>query len=378
MSVRDRENATFDLHGIPLDDEYFDASTNDIHIQNNIEKDPAKLELLLDELDHYVNELLIENEKEKKVDGLKKTIGIGLHMAKQQDSNYVYNQRIKFLRADRYDTKLGAERMIRFFDLKKEFFCDNGYNNNNIRNNRNNRNNSSNSSNSNSNNNNNNNVDSNNYDCLGRDLRLSDFSVQDLRLWKQSGFFQLCGMRDRAKRAIVCIFGKALSDYKIDPSLVSRAYLYCCNVWSRDESIQKAGMVVIGYSALTEFTPQNDRNIDSNGIFGEYIKNSDPLLGQIVKVGMSGHLRGVARHFCYDHPLLHIQFEKLASHMSSFSAARFRCHYANPTEHSSNSNNITFNPHKELLYILMTFGYVCLLCCYAVLLFYWTSFRSAS
>ena len=200
MSVRDRENATFDLHGIPLDDEYFDASTNDIHIQNNIEKDPAKLELLLDELDHYVNELLIENEKEKKVDGLKKTIGIGLHMAKQQDSNYVYNQRIKFLRADRYDTKLGAARMIRFFDLKKEFFCDNCYNNN-----RNNGNSNSNNGKNNGNNNNNNNVDSNNYDCLGRDLRLSDFSVQDVLVWKQSGFFQLCGRRDRAKRAIVCI-----------------------------------------------------------------------------------------------------------------------------------------------------------------------------
>ena len=63
MSVKERENATFELHGIPLDDEYYDQELG--VKSNSIEKNPEQLNALLQELDRLVEELLEGNEKGK-------------------------------------------------------------------------------------------------------------------------------------------------------------------------------------------------------------------------------------------------------------------------------------------------------------------------
>ena len=442
MSVQEREKALYDLHGIPLDDEYYD---NQLGVRgNNIERDPQRLNELLLELEQLVEERIrdskssykggedfgekrafpvcsrfhkegkeISNQEgkakniesdnlhnvappavifndhlEQRIRFLQcdlddKEFGEGLRLAREQDPGYVHAQRIKFLRADRYDVKLASGRMIRYFDTKRELFCAPGYNEGNKRD-----------------------ISS----CLGRDLRLSDFSKEDLELWKNTGFLQLCGMRDRAKRAIIVLFGKVLAQAMIPTPLVLRAYLYVCNLWSRNESLQKGGFVVIGYTAFNDSClrrspsaasgrdvavpkASSDSEDDNEDLVERYLKQTYPLLSQVVKVGMSAQLRGVSRHFCYDHPKLHAQFEQLAGYMSTFSAARFRCHYANANDSASSlfrlgtpimdndtSSNITrsahadrthtrekrknedaaltfhFNPHKELLYTLMTFG----------------------
>jgi len=463
MSVKERQNAMYDLHGIPLDDEYYDVEGVR---GNTIERDPQKLHKLLLELDRLVEEriivsktsyaegenfgepqlfpLLVSGQQqelmmppkkeavppiriyhdgrtqdmeyshipaaaggeciEQRVQFLKhhlddKEFGKGLQLAKKQNPEYVHAQRIKFLRADRYDVNLASARMIRFFDTKRELFCAPGYNKINT---------------------------TDLTGCLGRDLRLSDFSKEDFEIWKKTGFIQLCGMRDRAKRAIVVLFGKVITEANIPIALVMRVYLYVINLWSRDESTQRAGIVVIGYSMFTDASSWRNNasasdivasttksgevgtdgrkaeNIGYEEAVDRYLKQTYPLLSQMVKVGMSGQLRSVSKHFCYDHPKLNAQFEKLAGYMSTFSAARLRCHFVNPdnpesyilratgsskykstgsslnndsapSDHDAKtvdfqtqprqkendnktSNTSDVNPYKELLYTLMTFG----------------------
>ena len=366
MSMQEREHAEFDMHGIPLADEYFDG---DIHIQQT-ELDPLKMEHLLHEMEQIVETKLQHYDANKshtqKNDtaamaaaaavsdnqnnnpaagaffhgkalnphGVCLDYGVGLKLARQQNPHYVHEQRIKFLRADRYDTELAAERMIRFFDLKRELFCSGGYNN---------------TISSNSNNTNTNTNDITNCECLGRDLRLTDFSTKDLQLWKASGFLQLCGARDRAKRTIIIVFGKALIEHMIPVELVNRAYMYICNIWSRDVSIQKAGYVIIGYLGMTPVgnnntggTPGSTDSAATEQLIDDYLRIFAPLNYRIHMTGMSGQLRGVARHFCYDHPKLHDQFEQLAESMNEHSAARFRCHYAQ----SYRRPNAKYNQHQ--------------------------------
>ena len=404
MNVKERQNAMYDVHGIPLDDEYCDQ---DGVKGNNIERDPERLQALLVEMDRLVEERLKfskssyaegenfgeadllanpNNEQiiQQRLSFLKyhlddKDFGEGLRLAKKQNPEYVHAQRIKFLRADRYNPRLASGRMIRFFDTKKEYFCAPGYNKDN-------------------------NIDR--TSCLGRDLRLSDFSKEDLALWRTTGFLQMCGMRDRAKRAIVVMFGKVISDKKVPTALVMRAYLYAYNLWARDEATQLGGVVVIGYSMFTKMSSSPPAPLTKKGgyvgdnghdsetdvqVIERHVKETFPELSELIKIGMSSQIRGAAMHLCIDHPLLHTQFEKIAAFMSTAAVARFRCHYAGAdksknsivggssqkedsatrrNEHEGSNGDLNhgrsfqsegdirsdFNPHKELLYTLMTFG----------------------
>ena len=390
MSVKERQNAMYDLHGIPLDDEYYDTKSG--VRGNTIERDPQELNKLVLELCRKVEErlktskssyvegddfgeprifprLTKEQQEElmlpvketptppssnpydhspKGMDGthdsdatpnykqwiqqrvrfLKhelddKEFGEGLRLAKQQQPRYVDAQCIKFLRADRYDVNLASARMVRFFDVKRELFCAPGYKVGSA-------------------------VDR--KGCLGRNLRLTDFSKEDLKLWRTTGFLQLCGIRDRAKRAIVVIFGRVIAEANIPVALVQRAYLYVCNLLSRDELTQRAGAVVIGYDLFTDasilrndvarneqtaqgedvgFYDDETKNNHIQRLIQRYLKQTYPVLSQMIKVGMSAQLRLVSAHYCFDHPTLEHQFEKLAGYMSTTAAARFRRHYAN-------------------------------------------------
>lgn len=261
-----------------------------------------------------------------------KKIGEGLRLARQQNSEYVHAQRIKFLRADRYDVNLASARMIRFFDIKRELFCAPGYNEKD---------------------------DTDRMGCLGRDLRLSDFSKNDLELWKNTGFFQLCGMRYHAKRAIALVFGKVLAEAKIPAALVLRVYLYVFDLLSRDESTQRAGVVLIAYSMFTIASSSrkvfDDRELGTNineEAVEQYLKRSYRILSQLVKVGMAAQLQSVSTHFCIDHPKLVAQFENLVGYVSTYGAAWFRCHYESAQKPESSilraSGKITGNSPNEV------------------------------
>lgn len=93
LSLQEREKAENDVHGIGTKGE----------------EDPLMLQTGLMQLQHYV-------------DSMKR--GTVYEEAELMDSNYVHdrNFQLMFLRADRYNAKEAAERMIRFFDLKKSLF----------------------------------------------------------------------------------------------------------------------------------------------------------------------------------------------------------------------------------------------------------------
>ena len=408
MAVEERQNAMYDLHGLPREDEH-----------------PETIQKLLNEMDQSIERLQISKSsyaeggdfgerdlfplltpeqqrqllapKEKPLmeennlggnlmeesDNVQtpptqqriENFGEGLRLARKQNPEYVHAQRIKFLRADRYHVNPASARMIRFFDIKRELFCDPNYNTSNT---------------------------GDASDCLGRDLRLSDFSKEDLELWKKTGFIQLCGLRDRAKRPIIALFGKVILEADIPDALILRVYMYICNLWSRDESTQRAGLVAVAYNMLTGASPSRnpvsnngarERNSGEEAI-KKYLKKTS-LVPEICKVGMSSQLRPVSMHFCIDHPVLRSQFEKAAGFMPTAAAARFRCHYASPkkpntlsgnnesissaeksnnpfgnsergtsTEHQTGQQedmnetafDSTINEHQEVLYTLMTFG----------------------
>lgn len=171
--------------------------------------------------------------------------------------------------------------MIQFFDLKHNVFCEPGYNevaadgstNKTLH-------------------------------CMGRDLRLSDLSKEDLDIWKQTGFFQMCGTRDRAKRAILAWFVKVIAKESIPIKLFARAYLYACDLLCRDESIQKTGFVLIGYAAFNHLHlrgPITDSRYETKeASMQQYLTKIEPNLRQLSKVELSIPLRAAARHLCYD------------------------------------------------------------------------------
>lgn len=429
MAVEERQDAMYDLHGLPRDDERPETIKKLLNeMDKSIEErlqfskssyadgdnfgEPDLFARLTPKQQHEL--MLVPKEtptmEENNLDGdlmedadnsqtptiqqriqfLKhylddKDFGEGLRLARAQNPEYVHAQRIKFLRADRYDVKLASARMIRFFDMKRELFCDPKYNTSNT---------------------------GDTYECLSRDLRLSDFSKEDLELWRKTGFFQLCGMRDRAKRPIALMFGKVIMEANVPEALILRAYLYTCNLWSLDEFTQRAGIVVIAYNMFTSGSPSKNpvssttdgnyamESISDEDVIKQYLKKTYPLVTEVIKVGMAAQLRSVSMHFCIDHHILNSQFENIAGYMSTAAAARFRCHYASPkrpessifgtlsrnnesvssvdkshnsfgnddrgaatdsqTSQGENGNEAPFdstiNPHQEVLYTLMTFG----------------------
>ena len=88
-------------------------------------------------------------------------------LAMLQNEEYVSNRdfRLRFLRADRFNIKQAAHRMVRHFEVKLEFFG---------------------------------------KEMLARDIRLKDLNADDIKVM-ESGFAQLCPLRDRAGRAIPII-----------------------------------------------------------------------------------------------------------------------------------------------------------------------------
>ena len=135
LSMKERESAENDVHGIGV---------------SSINEDPLSLE----------SHLLSLNAS---LQGLK--AGTAYEMAEQMSLDYVLdrNFRLLFIRACRYDLKEAAERMIRFFDLKRELFG---------------------------------------KEKLVEDITLKDLSLDDMETMR-SGYMQVSPYKDMAGRPIV-------------------------------------------------------------------------------------------------------------------------------------------------------------------------------
>ena len=93
LSMRDREQVYYDLHGVT----------------DEIKETPELIEESLNQL-----EVALDNIKEK----------IAYHTAKSRNNDYVMNRnfRLKFLRAERFDSKAAALRLVKHFEVKLELF----------------------------------------------------------------------------------------------------------------------------------------------------------------------------------------------------------------------------------------------------------------
>jgi hypothetical protein len=135
MSMDDREQVYYDVHGVS-------RST-------------------VEETDDLIDQSLAELDKEiAKIDKKK-----AFDLARVQNSSFVDNRKstLKFLRADEFDCRLAAKRIVRFYQSKLELFGESK---------------------------------------LTQDIRLKDLSEEDDRACVESGLGQLLPRRDRAGRAI--------------------------------------------------------------------------------------------------------------------------------------------------------------------------------
>jgi hypothetical protein len=104
-----------------------------------------------------------------------------INLAESRSPDFVHNPKncLRFLRAERFNPKRAAARMIRFFDLKMVLFG---------------------------------------ASKLCKDITLEDFSLSDLEDFRK-GFVQILPWRDRTGRPVVILF-PSHQDYKSTESLV--------------------------------------------------------------------------------------------------------------------------------------------------------------
>lgn len=93
----------------------------------------------------------------------------------QNNPDHVLRQRIKFLRAEKYDTKLATDRMVRYFELLQRYFPE---------------------------------------ETLGRDLTLHDLQAGDLEIWK-TGFLRLLQEKDCSRRPVLVFIGRLYTKVSI-------------------------------------------------------------------------------------------------------------------------------------------------------------------
>ncbi len=137
LSLVEHEKIMFDVHGIT---------------QIN-QEDPLDVDILLQEIENQINKIRKKPAYEHALYFNKEYI---------QDRSF----RLRFLRCDRFDSKLAAQRIVRHFQIKRELF---GY-----------------------------------IEILGRDVRLNDLSPDDT-IALESGFIQVLPTRDAAGRSIFSI-----------------------------------------------------------------------------------------------------------------------------------------------------------------------------
>lgn len=157
--------------------------------------------------------------------------------------------RLRFLRAELFDSKRAVLRFVNYFEFVHEFWG---------------------------------------FGIVSqRQIRLSDFSKEELKFFKK-GYFQLLPFRDRSGRRVVVILGesnkKKNGSYDTDPTTKAKCYFYLWDVASRDSvESQKKGVVAIAHP---------------NGICFE-LQNHELYL--VHRLSVSVPTRMVASHnFCHD------------------------------------------------------------------------------
>jgi hypothetical protein len=167
LSMEDRERALYDVHGIG----------------ENVNADSVFRHDRLMELETHLFRILAY-----------KTTSSAFSEAAQMSPEYVQNPnlRMKFLRAEHFDVKPAAERLVRFFELKKRLFG---------------------------------------RHRLVKDITLEDLDEDDMETLESGGVGQVSPLKDMAGRPIVCVL-QSLRKYKVPENAVrfyiTVYYIYAC------------------------------------------------------------------------------------------------------------------------------------------------------
>eukprot|EP00934_Nitzschia_sp_Nitz4_P005604 Nitzschia sp. Nitz4//scaffold44_size153857//42605//46236//NITZ4_002709-RA/size153857-augustus-gene-0.2-mRNA-1//1//CDS//3329552121//5594//frame0 len=244
LTLAEHEEAVFDVHGI--------AQTHN--------QDPPNVDTYLEQLEQEIQK--IRNKQSY------------VH-AKYINPDYVSNRtfRLMFLRCDRFDVKLAAQRIVFHFQIKENMFGGG--------------------------------------DIIGREVRLSDLTNVEMGIL-ESGFMQVVPTRDAAGRTVF-----TMSPVIRPPGTpwisVYRAMWYFFSVILREEDSQRIGVVGVlmnvGENARLEALP--------------------------VVQGLNQMRRGAAKkfvaiHYCVDDVALKPQVTNLAINLDKESRRRFRLHLGTP------------------------------------------------
>mmetsp|Transcript_46880 Transcript_46880/g.135084 ORF Transcript_46880/g.135084 Transcript_46880/m.135084 type:complete len:493 (+) Transcript_46880:339-1817(+) len=195
-------------------------------------------------------------------------------LAVEQNSSYVKDLRLSFLRAEKFDVQKAAIRMFAHFETRSTLFED--------------------------------------PQVLGRDIRVSDFSSPDDKSLLERGFCQLLPHRDRVGRPIIFLYSPrpgAQAPYNFDSKL--RIFFWMGLLATRmGEDIQRKGVVVVWHGISSK------RKADAlNG--ARYFTTMACMTSAVTSV-----------HAVYDSPEVTKSFNTIvAKSDTSDYVFRFRTHY---------------------------------------------------
>ena len=227
----------------------------DIHCVPEIkEESPEFLEKMLDEFDSELSNISNKQAYDK---------------AKETSLEYVSNRdfRLMFLRADNFNSKDAAKRMVAHFEIKLDLFGE---------------------------------------EVLARNLRLRDFDQVDMQVLR-SGRKQILMKRDIAGRAIL-FNSPSLPGLPLKNRL--RMIWWVVLNALNDKETQRNGIVIVVYN------------------IGEKLGSFDPVEAlEIPKLRKGLPFRMVAGHGCMDNMITRAIFPVLTSGMTSSLHSRVRLHY---------------------------------------------------
>jgi hypothetical protein len=180
-------------------------------------------------------------------------------LAMEQDPHYMEAQKLTFLRAEDFQARPAAQRMLHFFEIKHQLFPGMG--------------------------------------MLARDLTWDDLNEDD-RQSLTAGGIQVLPKTDHAGRTVV-VTRQANYRYKRHENML-RSFMYCCNAMLRsNEKSQKLGFVSVSYQ-----------------VGGNKIKYDYELTRKVSTLVRVFPVRFVAIYVCYDSsPWKHVA--DLISHLVS-------------------------------------------------------------
>lgn len=180
LSMAERDRILFEIHGIASDE------------------DPEGVEKHLADMERHLCEI-----PEKKA----------LEAAKYYDTDYVNKNRLAFLRAERFDAKAAAVKMVKHFESKQLLFGEGT--------------------------------------ILARAIRYSDLCEGSIKML-ESGFMQVLPQRDAAGRSILFVRPElqiktmlSIGDINSSQEMATKAMWYMLSTTLQDEETQRQGIVAV-------------------------------------------------------------------------------------------------------------------------------------